>query len=106
MTIQSLQKIILLEEELLSAEKVEQEKAELWLKEKQDAILKKHQEELTALDIQVGENRTRAAEDAKQKATDRVRKAEKKAEWLLNIHDDDLQKYLVENLKFIIGKAP
>lgn len=105
MSIESLQKIIHLEEELLTAELAEQEKAEIWLKEQQDLIAKKHDEELSALEARIQEFNARAAEEARLKADKIVSESKQNAKKIQDIDDAMLRNHLVNNLQDLIRKG-
>jgi hypothetical protein len=106
MTLQSLQKIISLENELYAAEQVEQEKASAWLQEQQEEILRQHGMELAALEEKKAEVRARAADEANQKADEMVHGARDRAGFLDRLEDSVLRQHLEKTLKFIVGKAP
>ena len=105
MTIESLQKIIALEEELNAAEQAEQEKVSLWLKEQQDEILQRHAAELTALTEKKTEAAKQAEEEAEKKAAAIVQEAKARAEGLDRLDDAVLRRHLKNILKHITGQG-
>ncbi|MCL7486811.1 MAG: hypothetical protein M8357_01380 [Desulfobulbaceae bacterium] len=106
MTIESLRKIISLEEELYAAEQAEQERAGLRLKEQQEEILRRHGEELAALAEKKTRAAKQAAEEAGQKAAAIVQEAKARAKAMDRLDDAALRHHLATVLKYIAGQAP
>ena len=105
MTLASLHKIIQLEKDLLSNEKAEQEKAELWITEQQEAILNEHSEKLSLLEKKIEEKKRRAAQEARHRADKIINVAEKKALRLKSLDNFKLKRLLQKYYTSIIGKA-
>ena len=106
MTIESLQKIFTLEAKLLAAEQAEQERADLWLNDEEEKILRQHDKELAALEEKKEASKTQAAKEAKQKASAMVKKAKAQADKLDKLADAALAGRLTKALKFITGQLP
>lgn len=104
MSLESLHKIIRLEEELLATEQGEQEKADIWVQKQLDSIIKKHADEISFLNNQIEEDKKSAAEEASRRAKDIILAAEEKAVQLKCIDDDALRQILLKNLNIIVGK--
>ena len=106
MTIQSLQKIISLEEELFAAEQAEREKAALWLKAESVEILRLHNEELLALEEKQEKHKKKFVVKANQEASARLRAASASALDVDGLTDELLAPYVVKILKIITGDVP
>ena len=88
MTMQSLQKIINLENELYAAEQAEADKAAQWLEQK------------------IRKVREQAEEDAKQNAAEMVQMAKDRADFIVGIADSELRNLLIDFLTEFKGKIP
>ena len=106
MTIQSLQKIISLEEELFAAEQAERDKAALWLKAECAEILRQHSEELLALEEKQEKHKKQFVAKVNQEATARLRAASANALHVDGLDDEVLAPYVVKILKIINGDVP
>jgi len=105
-TLQSLQKIISLEDELYQAEQAEQDKAVTWLQEQEAEILRHCEAQLKTLDEKKEEARARAAEQAREKATALLQKAQLLADSLDRLDDAELLSHLNTIRAFITGQTP
>jgi len=105
-TIQSLQKIISLEEELFAAEQAERDKAALWLKAECAEILRQHNEKLLALEEKQEKLKKQFAAKANQEASARLQAVSAKALHVGGLDDEVLTPYVVKILKIITEDVP
>ena len=103
MAIQSLHKIIQLENKLFQEEQLEQEKISVWIKEQQVEIEKKYASKRIELELKNKQYSEQIESDAKEKASEILSNSKKKAELLDNIDDEFLKKALSRLLKLISG---
>ena len=106
MTIQSLQKIIILEEELFAAEQAEREKAALWLKAQYAGILRQHDDEFSALEEKQEKLKKQFVVKANQEASAKLQAASANALHVGGLDDEVLIPYVVKILKMITGNVP
>ncbi len=106
MTIQSLQKIISLEEELFAAEQAEREETELWLKDQCAEILRYHDDELSSIKEKQEKETKRFIVKANKEASARLQVASDRALYVDRLDDAVLTQYLVKILKIIIEDDP
>ena len=106
MTMQSLQKIINLENELYAAEQAEADKAAQWLKQQQEDIHQEHEQRLVDLEQKIRKVREQAEEDAKQNAAEMVQMAKDRADFIVGIADSELRNLLIDFLTEFKGKIP
>jgi len=107
MTMQSLQNIIKIENELHANEQTERKKISQWLKEKETEIDSEYAEKRNVLSDKREEIKKRIGEEAAKRASDIVNKADKRAVFLTQIDDDTLCRYLQQCLTSILsGKFP
>lgn len=106
MTIQSLQKIISLEQELYAAEQAEQEKASAWLAEQQAEILRHYESNLASLEGKISAVKKQAAADATTKAAALIREAKARSDDMDGLEDSVLRVLLQKTLAYIVGQTP
>jgi len=105
MAIQSLQKIISLENELSAAEEAERQKVALWLKEQEAEILRRYGEDLAALEGERRAARGDAENTAKKQAAALLQQAQKRAALYDGLDDSDLQNALKDIRHFVSGQG-
>jgi len=105
-TIQSLHKIISLEEELFAAEQAERERATLWLKAQCAEILRQHDDELSAIEEKQEKFKKQSVIKANQEASARLQAASANALHVGGLDDEVLIPYVVKILKIITGDVP
>ena len=103
MTIQSLQKIIQLEEELYRKEQLEQDKITAWIKEQQAAVEQNYEQRLAELDHTQKEFREKARSSATADAGKIISKAKANVNFLETLDDAFLEKSLQKYLPLIFG---
>lgn len=107
MTMQSLQNIIRIENELHAHEQAEREKAAQWLKVQEAEINGSYQDKRDALASKQEEAKKQAIKQAEEKAHAIISTARKKASFLAALDDDTLTRHLQKHLISILsGNIP
>ena len=106
MTMQSLQNILKLENELHAVEKSEEEKARLWLKQQHREILRVHEQDLSTFEHKRAKARNRAEKEASRDAEKMVQEAKDHAEYLVGKSDSILRSILENFLNKSVGNIP
>ena len=104
MAIQSLQKIIQLENELCRNEELAQEKISTWIKEQQAEIAKDYDQQVAKLELKRKKIQEKVKADAEAKADAILSEATKKAEYLEKLDTAFLKKSLHNILPLIKGQ--
>lgn len=105
MTIESLQQILRLEEELAAAEQAEEKKAAVWLKEQQEEIRRHYEEQIRSLEERKGKVKKEAQKAAEVKAGEIQRKAGILVDYLDNLADDLLRKSVQKQLERVAVRS-
>ena len=103
MAIQTLQKIIQLENELYQAEQMEHEKISAWVQKQQEEIEQNHADQLENLELNRTTFRERTIADAQAKSKNIINESKEKANCLDNINDSFLKKSLQKLIPLISG---
>jgi len=107
MTMQSLQNIIRLENELHAHEQAERKKITQWLKDTEAEIHAEYQAKRDELASRLEEVKKQTGKEAKKKASAIIRNAGNRASLLADIDDKILSRYLQKQLTSILsGNIP
>ena len=103
MAIQSLQKILQLENELYQSEQLEQGKISIWLQKQQEEIEQNHEQQLENLELKRKKFREKTIADAKAKSKTIINEAQEQTNCIDNLDDISLKKALQKFLPLISG---
>ena len=106
MTIESLQNILQVENELYHKEQLEVKKISAWVQEQQSDIQLQYEEKIAELKKRKRENQEQAIAVAEAKAAEILSLSKKKSEYLDTLGEDRLRASLHKSLPLIIGKKP